>query len=125
MPTWQPNWEDVDFDYEAAWAAIAECHSAAGALDTGFTGFAAAVSALETDGAWVGAYRLDFDDARAIVATDAGATADELRTLAGAIEDAIYEAASEQAHRERERERWHEEKAREDAARVSPHPIPL
>jgi K+-sensing histidine kinase KdpD len=125
MPTWQPNWEDVDFDHEAARAAVAECRSAAGALDSGFTGFATAVTTLDADGAWVGMYRVDFDDARAIVEADAGATAEELRTLASAIENAIAHAIYEQARRERERENWQAEKAREDAAQVSPHPIPL
>ena len=26
MPTWQPNWTDVQFDYQAAYEAIGNCY---------------------------------------------------------------------------------------------------
>jgi hypothetical protein len=118
MPDWDPNWEDVEFDHAAARAAVAECRLSAGALDTGFTGVSTAVTKLATDGAWTGPFQGEFDAAQATLATDARGTADDLRTLAGAIERAAAAATTEQNRRERDRDRWRGEKAAEDAARV-------
>lgn len=118
MPDWQPNWEDVEFDHAAAQAAAAQCRLRAGALDTGFTGVATAVTKLATDGAWTGPYQVEFDTARIALGADATDTADALRTLAGAIENAATAATTEQNKRERDRDRWRTQKAAEDAARV-------
>lgn len=117
MPDWQPNWEDVAFDHAAAQAAISQCKLSAGALDTGFTGFAQAVTALRTNGAWTGAYQSDYDGAQGRLGTDAGHTAGDLRTLASAIEAAAGKAKAEQTRREQDRARWRREKAAEDEAR--------
>jgi hypothetical protein len=118
MPNWQPNWEDVAFDHAAAQAAIDECLAAAGALDTGFGGVATANAALTTDGAWVGAYQVEYDGARATLSGDASVLAAELRRVAGSIQTARGAATTEQTQRENDRERWRTEKAAEDAARA-------
>lgn len=117
MPDWQPNWEDVVFDHAAAQAAVSECRLSAGALDTGFTGFGQAVTALRTDGAWTGTYQADYDGAQGRLSTDAAGTAADLRTLASAIESAAARAKAEQTRREQDRARWRREKAAEDEAR--------
>jgi hypothetical protein len=125
MPNWEPNWEDVEFDHGAAQAAAAQCRLSAGALDTGFTGVATAVTKLATDGAWTGAYQVEFDTARIALGTDASGAADDLRTLAGAIESAATAATAEQNKRERDRDRWRTQKAAEDAARVPRNRPPI
>jgi uncharacterized protein YukE len=117
MPDWQPNWEDVVFDHAAAQAAISQCKLSAGALDTGFSGFAQAVVALRSNGAWTGSYQSDYDGAQGRLSTDAGGTAADLRTLASAIESAAGKATAEQTRREQDRARWKREKKAEDDAR--------
>jgi hypothetical protein len=122
MPDWQPNWEDVDFDHAAAQAAVDECRLSAGALDTAFTGVATAEATLDTDGAWAGPYRFDFDAAQPAMMTDAGDTAGALRRLANDIATAAVQAGAEQEQRERDRERWWAEKAVEDQQRAQQPP---
>ncbi len=125
MPDWQPNWDDVEFDHGAAQAAITQCQLSAGALDTAFTGVSTAVSRLAADGAWTGAYQVEFDGARTTVSTDASGTADDLRRLATAIAIAATKATAEQTRRENDRDRWRAEKAAEDAARPDPRHGPI
>lgn len=117
VPDWQPNWDDVVFDYAAADVAITQCNQAAGALDTATTGVGAAVTALGTDAEWRGNYRLQFDQAVPRIPHDASSTQFDLRQLAQRIADAAAAAKQEQAFRESERARWHQLQAAEDEAR--------
>ncbi|HYZ99934.1 MAG TPA: hypothetical protein VE575_14335 [Acidimicrobiales bacterium] len=113
MPDWQPNWDDVDFDHARTQAAIDECERAAGALDTVVDGLHGAHRQLDSDGAWRGRYRDDYDTEQPAIVDDAVATRDALRALALAISDAAGAATAEQARREADRERWREERDRE------------
>lgn len=116
MPTWQPNWEDVQFDHAAAQAAITECNLAAGALDNSLAGLDGAVTALASNGSWHGAYQAEYDTAQQNLRAEFPTTRAALAQLATDIATAATNARNEQAHRESERDRWRQEKATEDRA---------
>lgn len=118
MPDWQPNWSDVEFDHAAATTAVTECRSSARAIDSAVGG----LDGLPATDHWVGAYKDDWSADQAPTRNDLTGTADDLRALATAIEQAAEAARAEQRHRVAERERWREELRAETEA--SPEPTP-
>lgn len=111
-----PNWEDVVFDPGSAQEAVIACTQAAGELDSVLTGLTTGRTRIQTDGAWRGAARLDFDDEAGAIIREAVQTRDALNRLAGRILGASADAQIEQSRRGADRERWRQERDREIAA---------
>jgi hypothetical protein len=113
MPSWQPNWQDVHWNYAAAERVAGELDRAADEL-----GSTSDVRGQATDNAgaeWRGTYRGRFDQQTTEALRGAWWLAGESREAAARIRRASQWARDEQARRERERERWRGEKAEEDA----------
>jgi len=115
MPNWQPNWNNVLWNWGAADAAISALRSAAGVLD-GTAGERIGV-ARDAQVEWRGLHRERFDGELTQVLNRARDLASECRTAADRIASASRRAYEEQRHRERERERWRREKEDEDRRR--------
>jgi uncharacterized protein YukE len=112
MPNWQPNWENVVWNWGAANEAVAALNRAAGALENSVherSGFAA--SAQQE---WRGFYRSEFDQELNRLKQNAQNLASEYRNLAHRIAAASEAARAEQSRRERDRERWRQEKRDEE-----------
>ncbi len=113
MPNWQPNWEDVRWDYAAADRAARELDRAADELQS--TSDARRQVADTAAAEWRGTYRRRFDQQLAEALRASWWHAGEFRDAAARIRRATQMARDEQARRERDRERWRREKADEDA----------
>ena len=113
MPNWQPNWEDVHWNYAAADRAAGELERAAEDLES-TCGERRGV-AEASDAEWRGANRGRFDPRDTEAMRGAWWQAGVFREEAARIRRASQWARDEQARRERERERWRREKAEEDA----------
>lgn len=112
MPNWQPNWENVVWNWGAANEAVASLQRAAGVLENSVYergGFAAGAQRE-----WRGRFREEFDLDLNRLSQQAQSLAAEYRALAGRIAAASEAARAEQSHRERERERWWNEKRDEE-----------
>ena len=116
MPSWQPNWPDVHWNYADAERAAGELDRAAEEFDS--TSDAQRPAAGTASPEWRGSYRRRFDQQLGEAQRTAWWEAGELRELAARIRRATQAARDEQARRERERERWRREKADEDARRA-------
>ena len=116
MPSWQPNWQDVHWNYADAERAAGELDRAAEEFDS--TSDAQRPAAGTASPEWRGSYRRRFDQQLGEAQRTAWWEAGELRELAARIRRATQAARDEQARRERERERWRREKAEEDARRA-------
>ncbi|MDQ6670026.1 MAG: hypothetical protein M3069_04655 [Chloroflexota bacterium] len=114
MPNWQPNWEDVRWNYAAADRAASELDQAAEAIDR--TSTARGQASERATAQWRGAYRARFDAQLMDTLGSAWELAGTYRESAARIRQASARAREEQARREHERERWRQEKASEDAA---------
>jgi hypothetical protein len=114
VPSWQPNWEDVRWDYAAADRAAFELERAADALDR--TSSARGQVAERATAQWRGAFRTRFDQQLIDTLGSAWQLAGTYREAAARIRQASQRAREEQARRERDRERWRQEKAQEEAA---------
>jgi uncharacterized protein YukE len=112
MPNWQPNWNNVRWDWGAADAAAAALRRAADLLNG--TASERARVAAEAQAQWRGLHRDRFDSELAQVLRRAQDLADEYREAANRIARASQRAWDEQRHRERERERWRREKEDEE-----------
>jgi uncharacterized protein YukE len=116
MPNWQPNWNNVRWDWGAAGAAAAALRRAADKIDQ--TAHERARVAAEAQQEWRGRYRLEFDERLREILQRAGSLAAEYRHMASRIDGASNQAYHEQRHREAERRRWWREKrAEEERAR--------
>ena len=115
MPNWQPNWQDVRWDWAAAEHAASELDRAAEALDR--TSAARSQSASTATEDWFGAYRAQFDGLLSGAQSIAWQMAGNFREAASRIRQASLRATEEQNSRERARQRWRDEKAAEDRAR--------
>lgn len=113
MPNWQPNWEDVYWNYAAADYAAGQLHRAADHLDS--TASAVRQSADTATAEWCGVYRRRFDGQNTDDLRSSWSRAGEYREMAARIRRASQWARDEQARREHERERWRREKADEEA----------
>ena len=60
MPTWQPNWEDVRFDYAGAEAAAADCDGCAAFVAARNVTLGPVVAAARVE--WRGHHRQRFDN---------------------------------------------------------------
>jgi len=115
MPNWQPNWNNVRWDWGAAdEARSALCH-AADLLDG--TANERSSVARDAQAEWRGRDREQFDGELAQLLRRAHDLANECREAANRIAQASQRAWDEQKHRERERERWRREKEEEDRRR--------
>ena len=115
MPNWQPNWNNVRWDWGAADAAAAALRHAAGLLD----GTAQERSGVPRDAQaeWRGLHRERFDGELTQILKRARDLAVECRAAADHIASASRRAHEEQRHRERERDRWRREKEDEERRR--------
>jgi hypothetical protein len=114
VPSWQPNWENVRWNYAAADRAASELERTADALDR--TSSARSQVADRATAEWRGAYRVRFDQQLLDTLGSAWQLAGSYRESAARIRQASQWARDEQARRERDRERWRQEKAQEEAA---------
>ncbi len=112
MPNWQPNWNNVVWDWGAANEAIAALHKAAGRLEASVGERQAAAGVAQRE--WRGRYREKFDVDLADLVRKALNLAAEYRSTAGRIASASEAARNEQNYRERERARWQQEKRDEE-----------
>ena len=119
MPNWQPNWENVVWDWGAANEAIAALNRAAGRLEES-VGERQRIAG-EAQYEWRGHYREEFDIDLADLVRRAQSLAAEFRSTAGRIASASEAARSEQNYRERERERWRREKQEEERREREDH----
>jgi uncharacterized protein YukE len=115
MPNWQPNWNDVRWNWGAADAAIAALRRAADLLD-GTTHERSQVAG-EAQAQWRGLHRDRFDGELAQILRRGYDLANECRAAADRVASASRHAADEQRHREREREQWRREREEEERAR--------
>jgi len=119
MPNWQPNWNNVIWNYGAANDAANELRRSADMLEdtAGRRKRAADVARQE----WRGRYRDEFDRDLASMLDRAYRLAQQMREKARQIDQASQRAEAEQTRRVRDRDRWEaerrEEKRREDEAR--------
>jgi hypothetical protein len=116
VPNWQPNWQDVRWDFAAADRAASELDRAADELDR--TTSARDQAAQRATADWLGSYRLQFDAQLSGTQKTTRYLAGTFRSAATRIRQASGQAMQEQARRERDRARWRREKADEDAARA-------
>ncbi len=112
MPNWQPNWNNVIWDWGAANEAIAALHRAASQLENSLSERGPVATAAQIE--WRGRFREGFDQELARIVQRALSLAAEYRATAARIAAASAAARAEQEHRERERERWRREKADEE-----------
>ncbi len=115
MPNWQPNWNNVRWNWGAADAATAALRRAANLLDG--TADKRAGAAGEAQAQWRGLHRDRFDNELTQILGRGHSLASECRAAADRVTSASQRAADEQRHRERERERWRREKEEEDRRR--------
>jgi hypothetical protein len=116
VPNWQPNWQDVRWNYAAANLAAAELDRASDQLESTSNTRLQVSSAAATE--WRGVYRRRFDQQVTASLRSAWQQAGEFRDAATRIRRATQWAREEQARREADRARWYREKAAEDAARA-------
>lgn len=111
MPSWEPPWDDVDFDFVAAAHAERLLIDTARFLDDRHVVIGPALAVARDD--WRGPWRAAFDLAHERHERTAWLLVDELRVTATRIAIAADEARVEQAHREAARRLWWEEVAAE------------
>ena len=112
MPNWQPNWNNVRWDWGAASAAASSLRRAADKLDA--TAQERQRAATESQREWRGRYREEFDERLKEILRRASSLAAEYRYMASRIDGASSKAYHEQQHREAERRRWWREKREEE-----------
>ncbi|MBC8446217.1 MAG: hypothetical protein H8D78_00565 [Chloroflexi bacterium] len=112
MPNWQPNWNNVVWDWGAADWAIHALRHAAERLGT--TAHDRRHAAEPAQRQWRGCYREQFDQQLAGMVCEERRLADECRDAAGRVARASQMARDEQNRREADRRRWWEEKREEE-----------
>jgi len=112
MPNWQPNWNDVQWDWGAAEEAIRALRSSADLLDS--TSRERARLAEEAQAQWRGRYRKEFDSEFERIQRRSRDLAAQIRDSADRIASASHRAWEEQRHREAERQRWQREREDEE-----------
>jgi hypothetical protein len=117
MPNWQPNWQNVRWDYDAADQAVAALRRAAEELERTADERQRAAQRATTE--WRGTHRATFDAYLREALNRARALATEYRDAARRIALASQRAHEEQRRRVAQRERWQQEKAAEER---KPHP---
>ena len=117
MPNWQPNWNNVHWDWGAADEAVNALRRAADLLDRSVQERLSV--AREAQREWRGRYREQFDEDLARIVARARVLAAQFRDAAGRIAAASQRAYEEQRHRQAEWERWEREREEEERARRS------
>ena len=112
MPNWQPNWNNVRWNWGASDAAAHALRQAADRLDHGTGERQRLASQAQID--WRGRYRNEFDNDLARLVSRGRGLAAELRQAADRVQSAANRAHDEQRHRESERRRWYREKEDEE-----------
>lgn len=107
MPVWQPDWNDVEFDFAGAEAAIAECRRARECLQTRDAVLAAPLARAREQ--WRGAKRVTFDETERSLAREIAGLIEELRAVEQGLYADMARASNEQATRVRARAQWHNE----------------
>jgi hypothetical protein len=111
MPNWQPNWEDVRWNWGASDQARDALYRMAGWLD----GAADHRQRLaeETLAQWEGGRAREFADRARWAVANLHTLADRCRRNASALDRASQAAREDQARRQAERARWYAERAEE------------
>jgi uncharacterized protein YukE len=112
MPSWQPNWNNVTWDYGAANDAVRELRRAADLLDETRDQRRRAADKARQE--WRGRYRDEFDRDLDEMLRRASELAEQMRNKARQIEDASNRARDQQRFRESERARWEAERREEE-----------
>ena len=107
MPTWQPNWNDVEFDFAAAESAIVECRLARELLQRRDAVLSGPLAQAREQ--WRGRKRIEFDEREEVLRTDVAQLIEELQHAEESLYADIARAHNEQAIRVRARAQWHEE----------------
>ena len=115
MPNWQPNWNNVRWDWGAADEAVNALRRAADFLDSSVLERTSV--AREAQQEWRGRFREQFDLELGRIVARARDLAAQFREAAGRIASASQRAYEEQRHREAERARWQREKEEEERRR--------
>jgi hypothetical protein len=115
MPNWEPNRQDVHWDFSAADEAAAALRRVANILQE--TAAQREQQAREATAEWQGRYREEFDVHLTKMLRRARELAMEYRDAANKILSASQRAYDEQKRREQERQRWELEKKDEERAR--------
>ena len=115
MPNWQPNWNDVVWNWGASDGAASALRHSADMLDQ--TSDERKYRSRAATAEWRGEYRDRFDQELAQILRRAHDLASEYRGVADRIVNAAQRARAEQRHREEERARWWRQKRAEEAAR--------
>ena len=112
MPGWNPNWNDVRWNYAVANQAANELRRVARRLDTVTAERVRLADSIRQEwvGHWRDVFNIDFNN----MVREAAVLANELRNAASRIDHLSERARNEQYRRERERERWKEEKRMEE-----------
>lgn len=118
MPDWQPNWEDVQFDYTAADEAVAACRSAATLIEASLNVEVGRLPKVTQD--WSGPAREDFNSGSQQIRTLRGQVHEDLLRLIRDLKAAADYARTEQATRVADRERWRQEAQAERRQRPGP-----
>jgi PP-loop superfamily ATP-utilizing enzyme len=113
MPAWQPNWNDVVYDFEGAEDAIVRARACRRVLEDRPGTLAAALDAAREQ--WRGAKRVEFDLEEEHLARRNLELIDQLDLAERRVRLEIDEAHAEQARRVAERERFWQELREEEA----------
>lgn len=124
MPSWQPNWTDVEFDHAAAERAVGACKSAATTIESTLNAQVRCLPSTIQD--WSGKARDDFIVGESEIRRLRVQVREDLDQLARVIVAAAEAAKAEQAKREADRQRWRDEAEAERRCRQTPpgKPIP-
>ena len=115
MPNWQPNWVDVQFDYQAAYEAISSCYGCIAFLES--RGEALGPPTQRATREWRGRHRDEFEVQHARLERIAQDLIAQLRAIIRSTQLEIEAAQAEQHRRVAERLRWEQEE-REERARA-------
>jgi hypothetical protein len=107
MPTWQPNWFDVDFDFVGAEVAIVECQMLRRALENRDPILAIPLGKAREE--WRGPKRIQFDELEARLQKATHQLIEDLRATEVRLSASIASANNEQVRRVRERAQWSDE----------------
>ncbi len=113
MPTWQPNWTDVQFDYQAAYETIGNCYGCLAFLESRNHNLASARAQATRE--WRGRYREEFDTESARLDRFAFDVMSQLRAAVEGVYAEIASAELEQRIRIADRTRWEAEVRAEHA----------
>jgi hypothetical protein len=113
MPTWQPIWDDVYFDYGAAEEAISNCQGCLAFMEQ--REYALAPAREQATHEWRGRYRKEFDEENIYLQHLAREVVEQLYEAIRHIRAEIDAANAEETFRIRERQRWLDELRAEHA----------